>query len=114
MIFFSILKIALFEILYARLTFTYTNAIPNFLKFGLSNKDIWNSRNYIKCLLKKEINNTKRCVRTLLNEFSRLRNGLYLARTVLILPTFPQFLLVAIIVFCKLMVPSNKKKLISF
>ena len=55
------------------------NVIPNFLKFLLANKDLRNSVTYIKCqqnILQTEINNKKLCLRTLQNEFNRLRNDL--------------------------------------
>ena len=55
------------------------NVIPNFLKFRLANKDLRNSVTYIKCqqnLLQTEINNKKSRLRTLQNEFNRLRNHL--------------------------------------
>ena len=55
------------------------NVIPNFLKFCLANKDLRNSVTYIKCqqnLLQTEINNKKSRLRTLQNEFNRLRHDL--------------------------------------
>ena len=55
------------------------NVIPNFLKFRLANKDLRNSVTYIKCqqnLLQTEINNKKSRLRTLQNEFNRLRHDL--------------------------------------
>ena len=55
------------------------NVIPNFLKFRLANEGLRNSVTYIKCqqnLLQTEIHNKKSRLRTLQNEFIRLRNDL--------------------------------------
>ena len=55
------------------------NIIPNFLKFRLANKNLQNSVTYKKCqrsLLQTEIDNKKSHLRTLQNEFNRLRNEL--------------------------------------
>ena len=55
------------------------NVIPKFLKFRLASKDLRNSVTHIKCqqnLLQTEINNKKSRLRTLQNEFNRLRNDL--------------------------------------
>ena len=55
------------------------NVILNFLKFHLAKKDLRNYVTYIKCqqnLLQTEINNKKSRLRTLQNEFNRLRNDL--------------------------------------
>ena len=52
------------------------NIIPNFLKFRLANKNLQNSVTYRKCqqsLLQTEIDNKKSHLRTLQNEFNRLR-----------------------------------------
>ena len=53
------------------------NIVPNFLKFCLANKNLQNSATYRKCqqsLLQTEINNKKSHLRTLQNEFNRLRS----------------------------------------
>ena len=55
------------------------SVISNFLNFRLANKDLRNSITYIKCqqnLLQSEINNKESYLRTLQNEFNRLRNNL--------------------------------------
>ena len=55
------------------------NIIPNFLKFRLANKNLQNSVTYKKCQripLQIEIDNKKSHLRTLQNEFNRLRNEL--------------------------------------
>ena len=55
------------------------NIIPNFLKFHLANENLQNSVTYKKCqrsLLQTEINNKRSHLRTLQNEFIRLRNEL--------------------------------------
>ena len=55
------------------------NVIPNIFKFHLTNKDPRNSVTYIKWqqnLLQTEINDEKSRLRTLQNEFNRLRNDL--------------------------------------
>ena len=55
------------------------NIIPNFLKFRLANKNLQNSVTYKKCqqsLLQTDIHNKKSHLRTLQNEFNRLRNEL--------------------------------------
>ena len=52
------------------------NIIPNFLKFPLANKNLRNSVTYRKCqqsLLQTESDNKKSYLRTLQNEFNRLR-----------------------------------------
>ena len=51
--------------------------IPNFLKFPLVNKNLQHSITYKKCqrsLLQTEIENKISHLRTLQNEFNRLRN----------------------------------------
>ena len=55
------------------------NAIPNFLKFCLANKDPQISVTCIKCqqnLLQTEIKNKKSCLRTLQNQFNHLQFNL--------------------------------------
>ena len=55
------------------------NIIPNFLKFRLANKNLQNSDTYGKCqqsVLQIEINDKKSHLKSLQNEFNRLRSDL--------------------------------------
>ena len=81
------------------------------------NKDGQTSVTYSKCqqnLLQADIYNKKSCLRTLQNEFNCLRNDLYFSLSCIDFAHISPIFGVAMILLSKLMIPFDRKSLISF